>query len=145
MINVHEAMKAAEEKTVKLLKQAGLKQGIGMTEQEIRQETTPMFWRMQIKGKAASEKHTYVVYSVNSVECVKWMDGSPHIYEAVVHVSFFTQSNKLIDTIKDVDQKFTKNDIPFNLVSSDFDPATQLHFYTFGAMMHVVDDGEVNV
>lgn len=116
----------------------GFVDGIGKTEEEIKNETATMYWTTILENSAASKKDSYIVYSVEPEQENIYGDGKNLIARLGCRIDLFmvypVESRNTYEFRKTLEEAFEKFDtwsLEFNL--SLYDEQVKLNQFSYTA------------
>lgn len=101
-MNTATTMKLAQNEVIKMLEDAGLIDGEKATEQQKRSPSVVLFWDTVLKSKIASDKQTYVVWTLVSTERKNHADDKVRAREAFAAYDIYTRRTKTSKQVQDL-------------------------------------------
>ncbi|MFA7136730.1 MAG: hypothetical protein WC125_12860 [Bacteroidales bacterium] len=112
-MNTATTMKLSQNEVIKMLEDAGLVDGEKATEQQKRSSSVVLFWDTVLKSKIASDKQTYVVWTLVSTERKNHADDKVRAREAFAAYDIYTRrtktSRQVQDLISSLDEQASEN------------------------------------
>lgn len=138
------ALMLAQRETIELLKSAGCVDGEKATDAQRRSTQVVLFWDSVLKSKAASDKQTYVVYSVVSAEPVHRADDGVITREAYVNVDVFARRSMLAKSTQDLISALNAAALSAGWAfesggATYYEPDTAIYHSTFGLTKAIYD------
>lgn len=122
-----------------LLVAAGFKDGRGISQSEVKNATEPIFWYINVPTKEASDKETYIVYSITGTRPHEYGDGKIMTRKASVQFRVMTRNRDIRKTLHKLENKMISNLWTFELLNSDFDNGLQMTSFTFLSEAVIMD------
>lgn len=101
-MNTATAMKSAQNEIIKMLEDAGLIDGEKATDTQKRNSSVVLFWDTVLKSKAASDKQTYVVWTLVSTDKKNYADDKVRAREAFAAYDIYTRRTKTSKQVQDL-------------------------------------------
>lgn len=135
-MNTATAMKLAQNEVIKMLEDAGLIDGEKATEQQKRSPSVVLFWDTVLKSKIASDKQTYVVWTLVSTDKKNHADDKVRAREAFVAYDVYTRrtktSKQVQDLISSLDEQASENGWQFEYNGpAEFERDTAIYHIAF--------------
>lgn len=135
-MNTATAMKLAQNEVIKMLEDAGLVDGEKATEQQKRSSSVVLFWDTVLKSKIASDKQTYVVWTLVSTERKNHADDKVRAREAFAAYDIYTRrtktSKQVQDLISSLDEQASENGWQFEYNGpAEFERETAIYHIAF--------------
>ena len=111
-MNTAMTMKLAQNEVIKMLEDAGLVDGEKATEQQMRNPNTVLFWDTVLKSRTASDKQTYLVWTLVSTDRKNHADDKVRAREAFGAYDIYTRrtktSRQVQELISSLDEQATE-------------------------------------
>lgn len=118
-----------------LLIDAGLVDGITLTNEQLKVSKDTLFWHIAVKNEEGSKKQTYVTYSVISSQPTLYGDGIPHGYSVIIGLNIFSNKENVKDLIDDINTSADNFGWQFELSSAiSYDHQLNLYTYPFNLL-----------
>lgn len=135
-MNTATTMKLAQNEVIKMLEDAGLVDGEKATEQQKRSSSVVLFWDTVLKSKIASDKQTYVVWTLVSTERKNHADDKVRAREAFAAYDIYTRrtktSKQVQDLISSLDEQASENGWQFEYNGpAEFERETAVYHIAF--------------
>lgn len=114
-----------------LLIEAGFKDGRGISPNQIKIATEPIFWYINVPSKEASDKETYIVYSITGTSPHDYGDGTILSRRASVQITLMSRNRDIRKVLHKLENKMLEGKWTFELLNTDFDNGLQMTSYTF--------------
>lgn len=128
---IYQALQKIEDKITATLTNAGLIDGIYLDREAIKTQNKIMFWRDFVVVKEGSEKDTYIVWKIDSLNPCISGDGTLLYVNYKVSVFIRTKRYKIIPEIESIENACEKNGINFQYGNSSYDSEIRSYNYTF--------------
>lgn len=138
--SVTKAIFDTQELVDSVLTQAGLIDGLTLDNEEVKNETTPLFWFVQVASKVGSEKPTYVTYTITSADRYHSGDGKVINRKVICPVTVFSRNRDIRSIVESIDSSFRANNWRFKFSSVQYNFEIKMFIYEFVAEA-VVSDG----
>jgi hypothetical protein len=127
-----QAIFEAADKIQEILVAAGVKDGIKLGQEELKTSKDPLFWLINTPSQIASDKQTYVIYTVTTTPKIVSGDGKVISRQVSVTIDINSRLRINRDLITKIDEEFEKEGIILELNSPlTYNQATQLYNYSF--------------
>lgn len=135
-MNTATTMKLAQNEVIKMLEDAGLVDGEKATEQQKQSPSVVLFWDTVLKSKIASDKQTYVVWTLVSTERKNHADDKVRAREAFAAYDIYTRrtktSKQVQDLISSLDEQASENGWQFEYNGpAEFERETAIYHIAF--------------
>lgn len=140
MIKVSEALIIARNKVEEILLSAGLLNGLGLTDAEIKAESKVLFWYMANTSETASNKSTYVVYNVPVLTPKAYGDGTILQRRPIITIDIVTNNRVIDDFIKTIDTAFVDSLGNCEVSNIGYKTQEKRFVYELEVMFDVKDD-----
>lgn len=101
-MNTSTALKQAQAELIEILESAGLVDGEKATQQQQQNSATVLFWDTVLKSKSASDKQTYLVWTLVSTERKTRADDKVRAREAFGSYDIYTRRTKTSKQVQDL-------------------------------------------
>lgn len=101
-MNTSTAVKQAQAELIEILESAGLVDGEKATQQQQQNSATVLFWDTVLKSKSASDKQTYLVWTLVSTERKTRADDKVRAREAFGSYDIYTRRTKTSKQVQDL-------------------------------------------
>jgi len=143
MTKTYKTYKAIDD-TIEIIKnmllQADLLDGLSLNQTQLKNASKPIFWYINTRSKEASDKETYISYTIQGLEPHEYGDGIILARVATVNVNIFTRRRNVDDLIKKLNDVFVDNNWTFELQNSDYDSGLQFYTHTFSCQAVLVNE-----
>ena len=116
---------------------AGFKDGISLSNEEIKAETDPMFWFLQLTNKDASDKKMYLTYGINSMDQTVHGDGVTLGRKAITTVTLYSRSKNVATQFEALNRILLEKYLNFELDSIIYNSTEQMYGYSFRVEMYI--------
>lgn len=140
MYKTYQALKDVVKIVADLLLEADLVEGLSLTPEQIKSENKPIFWYINTRSKEASEKETYITYSIIDLKPNEYGDGKIISRVPSVIINVYSRERNINEIIENLNNVFVDNFWTFELQNIGFDNGTQSYNYTFICQAVVVND-----
>lgn len=123
-----------------MLLQADLLDGLSLNQTQLKNASKPIFWYINTRSKEASDKETYISYTIQSLEPHEHGDGIILSRVATVNVNIFTRRRNVDDLIKELNDVFVDSNWTFELQDIDYDSGLQFYTHTFSCQAVLVNE-----
>lgn len=127
------ARKTCRNELIQLLKNAGLQEGIGLTDQEIENTTKTIFWHGVVRNSKARNKQNYVSYYFPSIENKYSADNDDFVREVMVAIDVFSKrsfdAKANLDLLELLEDTFKDNGFEVEFADEIFETETSLFHY----------------
>lgn len=127
------ARRTCRAEVVKLLKGAGLSEGIGLSDQEIEKMTQTIFWHGIVRNPKARNKNNYVSYYFPTIENKYNADNDDFLREVMVAIDVFSKrsfdSKENLDLLELLEDTFKDNGFEVEFADEIFESETSLFHY----------------
>jgi len=111
---------------------AGVKDGIELSEEELSATRDPLFWLINTPSQIASDKQTYVIYTIATSPQIVSGDGKVMSRQVTVTLDIYSRLRINRELINKIDEEFDKAGIVLELNAPlTYNQATQLYNYSF--------------
>lgn len=131
MVTAYSAFKQMQSAVEKSLTDAGFIDGISLTNEQVKNESTPLFWFMQVTTKAGSEKPRYITYEIISVDPLANGDGDTILRRGIAEINFYSRDKNIDAMIDSANNKFVADLFNFEYSRVAYDNSNHLYNYTF--------------
>lgn len=139
-MKTYEVMQYLADTGRNLLVAAGLIDGLTLNQDELKNEAQPIFWFINTNSKIASEKETYITYSISGAPPLSYGDGEVMTRQGILIVEIFTRKRSIDDLIKNLNDTFLENSWAFELGNWNYDSSLQMYYYQFECQVKVISD-----
>lgn len=132
-MRIIKARKKCRNEIITLLENAGLVNGIGLSDSAIDNETRTMFWHGVVRNAKARNKTNYVSYYFPAFENKYNADNDDFIREVMVAIDVFSKrsfdSKDNMDLLELLEDTFKDNGFEVEMADEIFEPETSLFHY----------------
>lgn len=139
-MKVIEALNAVTDELETILSGAGLISGLGLSSQQLTNETGLIFWPSQVTSKAGSEKEQYLTYTPTAVDPTNYGDGKVITRAVTIQLELFSRNRSLTTEAAIIENALTAARWGFEFVGFDYDAGNQMYVFTFETKAEVTDD-----
>jgi len=132
MTNI-QARKQARVELIKVLKSAGLVEGISLAADQLDKITKPAFWHGVVRNDKAKAKDWYVTWYIPASRAAKRADDDVMLREVTIAIDVFSkrsfdseQNHKLLESLENA---FAENGYEVELADEIFESDTSLFHY----------------
>lgn len=135
-MNTATAMKLAQDEIIAMLESAGLTDGEKATQSQSNSSAAVLFWDTPLKSKGASDKQSYVVWTLVSTDKKTSADDLVRAREAFASYDVYTRraktSKQVRELISSLDEKAIEKGWQFEYNGpSEYERETAIHHITF--------------
>ena len=141
MMNVIEAMEVVNNLISDVLTDSGFVSGLGLTEDEIKAETEPMFYMMNNPTAAGSSKPRYIVWDYGPIGNT-YGDGKAVEFNYRANITFYSNHPDVFTYLKKLVSGFEDTDHDITLQRAYFDTQLQVYVYEFTVSRMVYINGD---
>lgn len=128
----YEAVFKAKDQIKQVLTNAGIKEGITLTPEEIKDYKKELFWYIELKSENASRKETYLTFNISDAKAGAKGDGRTLLFNVIVTLDVFTLKEDIQELIENVNTSAVNNGWDFDLVGNiDYEGQSKLYTYRF--------------
>lgn len=128
-----EARKKCRKEIIAILKSAGLKEGIGLSDKEIDEAKETLFWHGVVRNPKARNKTNYVAYYFPTSQYSIVADNSDFLKEVIVAIDVFSKksfdSKDNLDLLELLENSFIDNGYEVEFADEIFESETSLFHY----------------
>ena len=114
-----------------LLNNARLVKGLGLTTEELKNETKLTYWRNFATTKGANEKDSYLVWNIENVSPMIYGDSQIINVEFSLKIMLFTRNYLINNEMEEVEEQALKSSYEFTFNSIEFNPEYRAYVYVF--------------
>ena len=128
-----EARKKCRKEIISILKNAGLKEGIGLSDKEIDETKETLFWHGVVRNPKTRNKTNYIAYYFPTSQYSIVADNSDFLKEVIVAIDVFCNksfdSKDNLDLLELLENSFIDNGYEVEFADEIFESETSLFHY----------------
>lgn len=132
MTNI-EARKKARKDIRQSLTDAGLVEGITLTDAQLAEETRTCYWHGVVRNEKAKAKDNYLTYYIPTSDVVSRADNQAFLREVAIAIDVFSKcsfdSEKNMKLLEDLENQFIKDGYEVEFADEFFESETSLFHY----------------
>ena len=128
-----EARKICRKEIINILKSAGLKEGIDLSDKEIEETKETLFWHGVVRNSKARNKTNYIAYYFPTSQYSIGADNNDFLKEVIVAIDVFSKksfdSKDNLDLLELLENIFLDNGYEVEFADEIFETDTSLFHY----------------